>query len=257
LEEQTHRDFDILVVDQNPDARLSPILAEFEGRLELSHLRCAPGASRARNVGIREITGQAVCFPDDDCWYPRGFLQQVSDFLTTRSDWDAIIGEVVDESGRPILPWRDRSGRVSKSMCWRRAACVACVLRTNVLQRIGGFDEARGGGADTPWAGGEDNDLMLRAIEKGFHVRYERDLRISHPPIFLSFDAESRSKRYRYSLGDGKQLRDHPMPLWWQALFFCVPVGRTIVAMLRLQGEEMRFHWATCVGRIRGFRLSG
>ncbi len=258
LEAQTHRDFDVIVVDQNRDARLSPIIADYADAFEIRCLTTAEsGASRARNLGIRAATGDVICFPDDDCWYPSTFLDQVNDLLTAHPDCDAIIGEAVDESNRPLLPWTDRSGRATKAICWRRAVCFALVFRSRVLRDIGGFDEARGGGAGTPWAGGEDNDLMLRAIERGFHVRYDRDVRIHHPPIFRSFDESSRSKSYSYALGDGKQLREHPMPIWWRALFFGVPLGRMALAALKLAGNEVRFHWATWAGRIRGFRLSG
>jgi len=258
LEAQTHQNFDVIVVDQNPDTRLEPILAGFAGKLEIRHLYLTdtPGASRARNLGIDHITGEVVCFPDDDCWYPEDFLQQVNDLLAADSGCDAIIGEAVDESGRPILPWRDRSGQATKPICWRRAVCFACVYRSRVLRKIGGFDESLGGGAGTPWGGGEDNDLMLRTIENGFQVRYEKHLQIHHPRIFRSFDEKSRVKRYSYALGDGRMLREHPMPMWWRVLFFGVPAGRTVLAMLKLAGEETRFHWTTCLGRIRGFRLS-
>jgi len=122
---------------------------------------------------------------------------------------------------------------------------------------IGEFDETCGPGAGTMWGSGEDIDLMLRAVEKGFHVRYEKGLRIHHPPIFRSFDENGRSKAYSYALGDGRQLRDHPMPFWWRILFFGVPFGRTLLAMAKLAREETRFHWAICVARVKGFWLRG
>jgi glycosyltransferase involved in cell wall biosynthesis len=258
LETQSHRDFDVIVVDQNPDTRLVPILAEFAGKLELRHVpfSCSPGASRARNQGSRDISGEVVCFPDDDCWYPEGFLAQVNDLFTAHGDWDAVIGEAIDESGRPVLPWRDRSGQATKAVSWRRAVCFACIIRARVLDEIGGFDETLGGGTETHWPSGEDNDLMLRAIERGFNVRYEKALRVNHPRLFRSFDERSRAKRYAYSLGDGNLLRRYAMPLWWRLLFFGVPVGRTMLAMLKLASDEAKFHWVTWVGRVRGFRLS-
>jgi glycosyltransferase involved in cell wall biosynthesis len=255
LDAQTHRDFDVVVVDQNPDARLVPLIAEFDGKLSLRRLACEPGASRARNVGIRAVEGEIVCFPDDDCWYPDDFLRKVDSAFASQPGWDAILGEAVDETGEPVLPWRDRSGQATKPLCWRRAVCFACIVRLSVLRTIGGFDESLAGGAGTPWASGEDNDLMLRVIENGFHVQYEQSLRIHHPRLFPAFDATTRSKRYGYSLGDGRLLRMHPMPVWWCVLFFGVPAGRTLLAMLKLAADETRFHWATFLGRIRGFRL--
>ena len=56
-------DCECLVVDQNPDERLLPILAAWEGRLPIKHLKSPPGLSRARNVGLAAATGEVVAFP--------------------------------------------------------------------------------------------------------------------------------------------------------------------------------------------------
>jgi glycosyltransferase involved in cell wall biosynthesis len=256
LERQTHRDFDVIVVDQNPDERLLPILGAFEKRLDIRRLTCPPGLSRARNAGIREGTGDTVCFPDDDCWYPDDVLEKLKTLLDNHPDWHAIIGDAVDESGNAILPWRDRPGRVTKPICWRHAVTFACFVRAAALKKVGGFDESLGPGSGAPWGSGEDNDLMLRILKGGFRVQYENNIRINHPRMFLSFDKASRLKRYQYALGDGRLLRKHPMPLWWNALFFAVPTGRALIALMRFRLDETSFHWATFIGRISGFGLN-
>ena len=255
LEQQTHRDFNVIVVvDQNSDGQLvAPILAEFAGRLEIRHLTSPPGLSRARNRGIREATGEIVGFPDDDCWYSSDALRTLDNMLLANPEWHAVMGEAIDESHRPIMPWRDRSGRATKPMIFRRAVSCACFVRAEVLRKVGGFDESLGLGAEVPWQGGEDGDLMLRINEGGFHVQYEKSLRIHHPRIFLSFGESSRAKRYRYSLGDGRLLHKHPMPLWWMTLFFAVPVCRMMFATARLRLQEAHFHWVTATGRAKGF----
>src|SRR5574340_342784 len=74
LERQTCPDFELLVIDQNPDDRLRPILNRHRGRFEIKHTRSATGLSRARNVGLRLARGEIVAFPDDDCWYPTTLL---------------------------------------------------------------------------------------------------------------------------------------------------------------------------------------
>ncbi len=58
LERQTHRDFEVIVVDQNTDGRLLPILDAFATKLTIRRLTSIPGLSRARNVGLREATGE-------------------------------------------------------------------------------------------------------------------------------------------------------------------------------------------------------
>jgi glycosyltransferase involved in cell wall biosynthesis len=245
----------VSIVDQNADDRLVPIIERFRGSLELSHLRCAPGVSGARNLGLRQVSGEVVGFPDDDCWFPDDLLSLLHGLLTHHPEWQAVIGEAVDESGQPILPWRDRPGRTSRPLSWRRAVTFTCFFRMNVLLELGGFDESLGPGAGVPWGSGEDNDLILRILRRDFHVQYETSLRVNHPRMFLAFDDANINKRYRYSLGDGRLLRKHPMPLWWTTLFFGVPLGRTFIAVLRLRIQEVKFHWRTFGGRVQGYRI--
>lgn len=253
LDRQTHRDFEVVVVDQNPDERLLPILNAFRDRFEIRRVESAAGLSRARNIGLRTATGDVVCFPDDDCWYPNDLLANVNELLEANSNWDGIIGDSVDESGKPTLPWRDRSGQLTAPKCWRRAISYAIFVRSKVLEKVRGFDATLGVGAGSPWGSGEDNDFVLRALKAGFHIQYERRIQVIHPNLFRGFDAKTFRKRYSYALGDGKLLQKHPMPLWWQLLFFSIPLVRASLASLRLKRDETHFHWLTFYGRLNGF----
>jgi len=254
LDRQTHRDFEVIVVDQNTDGRLLPILRAFENRLELRRVESAPGLSRARNVGLRVISGEAVCFPDDDCWYPQDVLSRVNKLLTDNPGWQGIIGDSVDETGRPTLPWRDRAGKLTEPMSWRRALAIALFLRSKLIRQIGGFDETLGVGTGLLWGSGEDNDLVLRTLEAGVHMQYEPNVHVYHPRLFPVFDKSGWAKRYSYALGDGKLLQKHPMPLWWRLLFFAVPIGRAMGSLVRFNRKEAYFHWLTFKGRMKGFR---
>ena len=71
------RDFEIILVDQNKDERLAPIVAAWGERLNIRHLRTdRPGVCRARNLGAAEARGTWLMFPDDDCWYPADLLER-------------------------------------------------------------------------------------------------------------------------------------------------------------------------------------
>jgi len=257
LQRQSHRDFEVIVVDQNDDDRLVPILKQFSVHLDLRHLQAEPGVSRARNLGLRVATGEVVCFPDDDCWYGDDLLRQVDQGLAENPEWDGVIGDTVDAAGKPTLPWRDRRGELSLAMCWRRAVTYVYFLRSHVLQRTGGFDELIGPGSGTAWASGEDNDLLLRVLKAGYQIQYEPAIRVHHPDMYVAFDRAGRDKRYRYAIGGGLLLRKHPMPLWWVALFFAVPAARVILAAVKFRGEEMSCHWAALRGRAHGYFARG
>ena len=253
LDAQLHRDFEVILVDQNPDDRLVPLAQAFAGRMDIKHLRQSPGTSRARNSGVRACTGDVIGFPDDDCWYGGQVLSKVSTLLTAHASWHGVIGDAVDSQGTRILPWSDRGGRLSEAMSWRRSLAVVYFTRADALVQIGNFDETLGPGSGTPWGSGEDNDLVLRAIESGLLIQYEPTLQINHPRLFPTFDGNGRDKRHSYSLGEGRLLRIHPMPLWWVMLFFLVPVVRSLVALGRFDLPEARFHWTTVSGRYQGF----
>ena len=256
LDDQTYRNFEVIVVDQNTDGRLLPVLSAFEDRLEICRIVSAPGLSRARNIGLRAITGEVVCFPDDDCWYPENVLDRMNQLLTNDPKWQGLVGDSVDEAGKPTLPWRDRKGSLTRSMSWRRAISYAIFLRSEVIREVGGFDETLGVGSGRPWGSGEDNDLVLRALKAGFRVQYDPSIRVHHPKLFRSFDKSGLAKRYNYALGDGKLLQSHPMPFWWRLLFFSVPLCKALLAALRLNTREAYFHWLTAAGRLKGLMSS-
>jgi glycosyltransferase involved in cell wall biosynthesis len=253
LDKQSYRNFELLIVDQNSDQRLVPILSEFENRFEIRRVTSEPGLSRARNVGLRDIDGDVVCFPDDDCWYAEDLLARLNQLFVTKTEWQGVVGDSVDQFGKLNLPWSDKEGRLTLAMSWRRAISHAIFLRSRVIKEIGGFDETLGLGADSPWGSGEDNDIVLRALKTGFYVHYDPNVQVFHPRIFPALDSSGYTKRYRYALGDGKLLQNHPMPIWWRALFFFVPTCKAAAALARLNRRETYFHWLTVVGRVKGF----
>src|SRR5438046_834934 len=99
MTDQTWRNFEIIVIEQNPDDRLVKVLAEYTGRMTLRHLRSAPGHSKALNIGLQHIRGDVVAFPDDDCWYDADVLERVALFFRQNPGWGGLTGREIVEPG--------------------------------------------------------------------------------------------------------------------------------------------------------------
>src|SRR5829696_7589651 len=137
LDSQTYRDFELIVVDQNQDDRLSPLLAAYRGRFSILHLRSESGLSRARNAGLGHITGDVVTFPDDDCWYPPELFERIARFFRERPELDGFTGRIADERGRSgTARFDNESGPLNLVNVWKRAASVTLFLRRDVVEAI-------------------------------------------------------------------------------------------------------------------------
>src|SRR5271167_276402 len=60
LQEQSHKNFELIVVDQNADGRLLPLIEPCKSRFPVIHCRSAIGLSRARNVGLTLVSGDII-----------------------------------------------------------------------------------------------------------------------------------------------------------------------------------------------------
>lgn len=252
LDRQTARGFELLVVDQNEDERLIPVLAPYRGRFPVRHLRSAPGLSRARNAALRRAAGEVVAFPDDDCVYPAELLEGTARFFQAHPDTHGIVVRLVGADGAALLERRGDRGPVTRLNLFGGAASCVLFLRREVVSAVGGFDETLGLGAGTPWGAGEDIDYPLRALDAGFRLEYVGGLQVVHPP---HGGAEFTLQRaFPYAAGFGRVCRKHGFPAWYMAYHLCRSVAGMLVGASTARPHKVRAHWRALRGKIHGWR---
>jgi glycosyltransferase involved in cell wall biosynthesis len=133
LQRQTHRQFEVLLVDQNPDARLVPLAQRYWLQFPLVHLGSRRGLSRARNVGLPYASGEVVAFPDDDCWYQPDLLERVNDVLESNPQFDGLAGRCLTANGNPRGRWARRPAIIGKYNIFGRCISFAFFLRRRVV----------------------------------------------------------------------------------------------------------------------------
>lgn len=165
---QTYADFELIVVDDASSEDPTPIVDAFgDDRIRLIRHPANRGNAAARNTAIRSARGRFLAFlDDDDEWSPEKLELQVpvlesseadealvycarrliSDGVTVGIDAPGKEGDVLDE----LLPW----GLMS---------CPSVLLKAEVLDEVGLFDERLSRGVD---------DDLWRRIARHYRVRY-------------------------------------------------------------------------------------
>ena len=255
LVSQTHGTFRLIVVDQKCDGRFTPIVAEYGLALSIVHLRSEPGLSRARNVGLEQVVGDVVAFPDDDCWYASDLLERVAAFFTAHPEWDGLSARSTDEAGHnSVTRWDAKPGTITRRNVWKRANSVSIFLRREVVEVTGAFDEAIGVGAETLWGASEEIDYLLRGLALGHAFYFDPDFHVYHRRAREEEAQPDREVGYRYGAGMGRVLRKNRSP-WWFALYHVLRAfGGAAVSFGRGQPAKARFYLAVGMGRVRGWR---
>ncbi|NDJ24086.1 glycosyltransferase [Nostoc sp. B(2019)] len=260
LNTQTYRNFELIVIDQNPDDRLLEFIQAYQNSFPILHLRSAKGLSLARNVGLQHISGDIVAFPDDDCAYPQDILEHVAHFFTNHPEWNGLTGRSVDQQGKDSGRHGDSPpGPINRFNVWRRGISYTIFLRKSVVMEIGVFDESLGVGANTPWGSGEETDYLLRAINKGLY--YDPAVTVTHPIKLTQTQLiqpnvskdKSYSKTYAYAMGRGRVLRKHNIPLWFVIYNWGRPLVGVALSLLQGRLDRVGSYWATFQGRVQGW----
>ena len=237
----------VLVVDQNEDERLEPVLSS--PPVEVVRVSAPRGLSRARNAALPFLRGDVVAFPDDDCAYPPGLLHRVVERLAADASLDGVTGRAVANDDSVSASWRPDPARLRRDDLWNRAISFTIFLRRSVVEFVGAFDEQLGLGSGTPWHSAEEIDYLVRAIDSGARIEYDPTLIVRH---------DVREDTPAIGLRDGASvgyvLRKHGYGPRLVGRMLVRPVGGTLASLIRLDGDGVRYHLATLRGRIRGYR---
>jgi GT2 family glycosyltransferase len=207
---QTHRQLELLVVDNDPGSgRTAALMAEVED----FRLRIVPepvrGLSAARNAGLAAACGALVAYTDDDAVPDPGWITALLDVLrldgagvvtcvtgrvlaagtaTAEEEWFEDLG-VFDKGAVRTAWFLDAQVPAALGVTGHHSAFFPytagemgsgnnMLFRTEALRKLGGFDEALGAG--TPAKGGEDLDVFRRVVLAGQVLVYAPEALVRH-----------------------------------------------------------------------------
>ena len=251
LDIQSYKDFEVIVIDQNEDDRLVPILQSHPG-LRLHHLRSPRGLSRGRNVGLAHATGDIIAIPDDDCWYPESLLASVAAWFDSHPEYSGLSTIKRAADNTPVGPkWPKGACEVFPKTLWQCGISSAVFMRRTLTDRVGLFDENIGVGAPTCYQSGEETDYLLRAIDCGFRIAYEPAIAVHHPPL-NSID-RMRRNTYTFALGSGYVMGRHGFSWWYLSDRLARSFVGSAVSLMRGNFALAGIYLKRFAGQLRGY----
>lgn len=162
---QTYQNFEIIVVSDGSTDDTENVLKEMsekDSRVKFISYKDAKGGNYARNIGIKEATGDFVAFlDDDDEWMPDKLELQLKEFLNNETIGLVYTGvEVVyDDKGIKYYTMPRKTGDLSKDILISNCIGITStvMIKRGLFSEIGLFDEnlrAR-----------QDYDLWIRACQ--------------------------------------------------------------------------------------------
>jgi teichuronic acid biosynthesis glycosyltransferase TuaG len=183
---QTHRDVEVIVVDDKSTDDTPRILQEYGGRITVLHQRNGSAAA-SRNAGAKIAAGDWLALLDaDDVWEPTKLERQLASATATfsytnrtnfgsRGDVPELQSDVTTmHDGDIFMPLLLYGNFITSS---------SVLVRRHIFERLGGFS--------TALKNAEDWDLWLRIAE------HHRVTYCPEPLVRYRFHAGGKSRNHR------------------------------------------------------------
>jgi glycosyltransferase involved in cell wall biosynthesis len=248
LKNQTYKNFELIVIDQNEDDKAYKIIKKFQNDINIIYLKVDfKGLSKARNYGLNYASGKVIAFPDDDCEYPNDLLENVKNFFEN-NDFEIFCVLAIDKfkNKESLGRWFKKSKKINIINFMRVCPSPCLFIRTKEKLE---FDENFG--INSKFYSSEEMDLVFRLLKKGYKGYFERKIFIYHP-----YKEDAKERAYYYGIGMGAFFRKH-LKNDFKLIFPFVenliirPIGGMILNVFRK--EKFLKNYCSFKGRWKGF----
>jgi len=249
LTNQTYKNFEVIIIDQNKNTLLEPIIEKYRDELGIHYIKSnIPGLSVNRNRGISVSKGDILCFPDDDCSYAPNTLEEVLLFFSNNADHQIYSCCVKDPVTKKRFLMAIKDSSLNKYNFFNKTISIGIFLKPKSISDVS-FDERLGAGSQ--FGSAEESDLISKLMELRYNGKYFANKYVYHeyPSIVPNLN-----RYYTYALGYGAFMKKEIIARKKYRFIFSFMlnlIGRTLFSVL--PWKKRKFIWMSLKGQIEGF----
>lgn len=254
LLEQTYKNFELIVVDQNDNDKVKEIVDKYVDRLDIKYIKSnKKGLSYNRNLGIDVAKGEVLAFPDDDCAYKPDTIEKAINFFEKNQDYKIYSCKTLDfDEKEGFIKMNDGICEIESTNISFTVCSITFFVNFGSDDSYTRFDERLGVGAE--FGAGEETDYVLDLLSRGFKGRYFGDDIIHHPVKKHSKSSAKYERDFNYGRGFGALCKKEIV--YRKNYKFIKIIAYKLIRNIGgiILNKDRDYHEATIKGRIEGFR---
>jgi glycosyltransferase involved in cell wall biosynthesis len=258
---QTYKDFELIIIDQNRDGKIDAIVKPFMVCLAVKHVKVGfTGNARARDYGIGLAQGRIVAFPDDDCAYEREVLEKVVVEFERRKNLSILVAGSYDfSSSRFSIGVNSPRARYFSRFRMMGVEFTQFFYVSRIDRKQFHLDHDFGIGSK--YSGAEGFELLYRLLRSGSTAFYTPEIKIYHPD--KDHYKLGTGRMLMYSTGIGAYIRKFANQQDVFILYYIVrkmfvsPILKMMLALVLLNPKKLAYSFYNLVGIWRGFLAYG
>jgi len=169
IQKQEYPNYKVFFIDDCSDEKIEHLIPK-SNKFEYIRLNKNKGQAYARNIGIKEGTGEILIFMDDDAWFKSTkALNLINDYLIEKPELGCLAFDI-EEPNRELL-----SKRFSIQNNQEIGEFIACgvAFTKKAMKDIGGFP-------DFFHSYGEETYIVLKLIQKKYKIHFSKQIELFH-----------------------------------------------------------------------------